>query len=380
VEKAKWGLTEEARTVVAAGIFTVGTEGTGASDTSVIHITDTGLHGVTVIGEKSALINVDGSRENPKRAIYLGPGTKLTLKNITIQHGWSPRGGGVYVDGAELILGDGAVIQGCVEGGGVYAANGAVVLMERGSLIGEDDVKDKAAKWNKSDMGAGITLSNGSSLTMKGGSGIRGNHTGIAGAVYATLGSLVTLEDGAEITGNESYENRNAVAQGGGVRLAGKSKMLMEGGLISGNSNNKGGGGGVYVGEESELDMRGGTISGNTAYDAMVGETVFAKGNGGGVYVGADGIFTMSGGIIANNTSGFRKAGDTTLTAYPERGQGGGVYVDGGKFFKTGGSVYGSGNPGKNTAGDGNTAGNGHAFFATPAKPADNTLPDSFTL
>jgi hypothetical protein len=365
VEKAKRGLTEDARTVVVLGHLTRA-NGNPGSDNSVICITDTGLHGVTVAGEGSVIIDAGSSNPDPGRALYLGPGTKLTLKNITIQKGYAYRGSGIHADGAELILGEGLVIHsghsdaGSSSGTGVYASNGAVVLMKDGSLIGDDDLVKDAEDWpNEAWQGGGVALFNGSSLTMENGSRIKGNYSASGGAVSADLGSLIVLKPGAQITANTGS---GSPCRGGGVHLTGGSKMLMEGGLITGNSvgtaSPSGGGGGVYVGGASEMEMRDGEISGNTV----------PAGNGGGVYVDTDGVFRMTGGIIANNTV-------TT-------GNGGGVYVDGGKFFKTGGTVYGSDDFGnRNTAGDENKTGNGHAFFATdPDRPADKTLPDSFTL
>jgi hypothetical protein len=361
LEKAKYGLKDETRTVLVEGSFSRATEGTANTATSMIHITDTGLHGVTIVGVGTTTIT--GSFGNSqKRAIYLGPGTKLTLKNITIQGGQGYRGGGVHAKGAVLTLGAGAVIQGCKSdaggssGGGLYAENGAQVVMENGSLI----------SGNKGLLGAAVALLNGSSLIMKDGSRIADNHFDRSAAVAADLGSTVTLEPGAEITGTKNDYNPNfkIISHGGGVRLTGGSRLIMNGGLISGNALAKGGGGGgVYVGAESIFEMRDGTISGNEANENE--EQI--KGNGGGVYVDSGGQFSMSGGIIANNTAA---------------GQGGGVYIDRGKFFKaSGGIVYGEDNiTYKNTAGpDGSR--NGDALFATnPGRSIDQTQSSPLTL
>jgi hypothetical protein len=367
VEKAKSGLTEETRTVLVEGVFSDATE--GSSNTALVHITGTGPRGLTIRGVGTATVDAAADNSNMRRPFYLGPGAKLTLENIVIINGRMFQGTGIYADGAALTLGPGTVIQNCSgsTSGAVYGSNGAVITMESGSLIGDDDLVDTKPKGNDGWAGVGVAVTNGSSLTMKGGSRITGNTFLGGGAVLADLGSLITLEPGAEITNNK---DRDPAAQtsshGGGVRLTRGSRLLMTGGLISGNVITKSGigGGGVYVGSESVFDMRGGKISANHVGKSD-GDTGVV-GNGGGVYVDSGGQFNMSGGEIANNTA---------------TGQGGGVYVNGGKFFKTGGAVYGSGDSGKNTAGDGNTAGKGHAFFATdPARPADNTLPDSFTL
>jgi hypothetical protein len=372
VEKAKSGLTDDARTVVVVGTLTRDS-GNPGSDTSMIHITDTGLHGVTVIGENSALINADTpiTSTEKKRALNLGPGTKLTLKNITITNGNAWRGGGIYADGAELILGEGAVIQNCrsqagtSSGSGVYGSNGAVIVMKNGSLIGDNNLSDSDSKANSGWMGVGVALLDGSSLTMQDGSRISGNSSIVGGAVDADLGSHVTLEDGAQIIGNkDNYTTNQVTSHGGGVRLTGGSTLLMKGGLIADNTLVRGGGGGgVYVGPETVFEMQGGEIRENSVGKAAVGDNPPGIGNGGGVYVSSGGIFRMTGGDIASNTA---------------TGKGGGVYVDEGKFFKTGGTVYGSDNTGKtNTAGDANETENGHALFATPKSFTDSTLSGS---
>jgi hypothetical protein len=356
LEKAKAGLTEAARTVVVIGTLTRVTEGTASTSASMVSIIDTGLHGVTVVGEGSALIDARKPTwdADGKRALCLGPGTKLTLKNITVENGYGYQGGGIYVDGAELTLGAGAVIQKCygesgaLSGGGVFASGGGVIVMKDGSLISE----------NKGLIGVGVALLNGSSLTMEAGSRITDNLFERSGAVAADLGSRVTLEPGAEISGNNDNVTAQTPYHGGGVRLTGGSKLIMEGGLITGNSIAKGGGGGgVYVGPESVLEMKGGEISGNTV-----------KGNGGGVYVDSGGTFSMIGGFISKNTTADK---------------GGGVYIDGGSFAKTGGTVYGSDAFGeRNTAGEANGTGKGHALFDTtkPDEIKDTTLPEAVTL
>jgi hypothetical protein len=376
VAKAKRGLTEAARTVVVTGKLTRTTEGARSTDTAVFSIDDTGLHGVTIVGEGESLPILDATRSDNsmKRALYLGLGTKLTLENITIIGGYAYRGAGIHADGADLTLGQGVVIQNCAttsgasSGAGVYASGGASVLMKSGSLIGDDDVSTIGKGYDKANtgwLGVGVALLDGSSLTMENGSRITGSLFLGGGAVSADLGSTVTLKEGAEITGNKSNQDSTLTTNhGGGVRLTRGSKLIMKGGLIADNIITKNiGGGGVYVGSESVFEMEGGEIRGNSVGKAAENANAVVPGNGGGVYVDTGGIFRMSGGTIAGNTA---------------TGLGGGVYVKGGRFFKTGGSVYGSGDSGANIAGAG-AKDQGHAFFGETGNPADKTLSDSFS-
>jgi hypothetical protein len=236
VWKAKSGLTGDARTVVVTGELNRN-NGNPGSDRAVMYIDDTGPHGVTVTGEKDkpAIINAGSTSGSQKSALYLGPGTRLTLKNITIINGFAYRGGGIHAKGAELTLGEGAVIRNCTASaaGAVYGYKGAVIIMEKGSLIGVNEITD-TEKPNKSINGEGgaVGLYNGSSLTMKGGSRITNNLSGRGGAaVDAGMGSLVILEDGAEISANsdEDPSNRKVSNGGGASALPGKANCLWRG-------------------------------------------------------------------------------------------------------------------------------------------------------
>jgi hypothetical protein len=376
LEKARWGLNEKARTIVV-GLLTRSTE--DASDSSIIHI---GIEyadprGFTIVGKDAeSAIDAKSTQTSTmgKRALYLGPGVKLTLKNLTIRNGYALRGAGIHAEGAELTLGEGVVIQNCnadsgsSSGGGVLASNGARVLMKNGSLIGDDNLNDNVFTGNTGWRGTGVALLDGSSLTMENGSRISGNRAINGGAVDAELGSTVTLKEGAEIiNNNDERSTLQQISRGGGVSLGRGSKLIMEGGLIAnniiarGSADGASGGGGVYINGESEMEMKGGEIRGN-----IVGKTAggadkpAVTGNGGGVYVDTRSVFRMTGGLIAGNTA---------------TGKGGGVYVDGGNFFKDGGTVYGSNNTtgeNKNTAAQG-----GHAFAASIS--TNNTLPVFFT-
>jgi hypothetical protein len=360
--KAKYGLTDEARTVMAEGAFNRNTEEAYSSYTAVIPITDTGARGLTIVGTGTApSIDAQASNSNMKKVIYLGPGTNLTIKNITIAGGYAFQGAGVHANGAALTLDSGAVIQRCsamagwLGGAGVYAENGGTVLMKSGSRIG-------GVVRNFGSSGVAAALTNGSSLTMEGGSSILGNQSLGGTAVAADLGSLVTLEDGAEIRSNtdevENSASSQVVSHGVGVRLTGRSKLLMKGGRIVENTLKYRAGGAVYVGPESEMDMRGGEISGNKVW-----------GNGGGVYVDSGAVFNMSGGEIRNNTAGDK---------------GGGVYIAaGGKIFKTGGVVYGTTNSTHTNKMNGNAESNisDNALYIESAsqKRRDATLSLPFT-
>jgi hypothetical protein len=201
---------------------------------------------------------------------------------------------------------------------------------------------------------------------MEGGSSIRGNRFGRSSAVTAEEGSWVILEPNAEIKDNINYSDDQAVSHGGGVHLAGRSRLTMKGGRIVGNKLWKGGGGaGVYVGAESVLEMQGGEIRGNSTGIKPEG-SAGTVGNGGGVYVDMNGVFNMSGGAIAGNTA---------------TGNGGGVY-NAGRFVMTPTQekptvVYGSG---ADEAENKNEAASGAALYSVGKAPVNTTMLDSDTF
>jgi hypothetical protein len=110
----------------------------------------------------------------------------------------------------------------------------------------------------------------------------------------------------------------------------------MDGGTISGNTNNNGANpgyvtdsGGVFVYPDGIFTMNGGTISGNTVISHA---SAIATGGG----VSSHGIFTMQGGTISGNTV----QGGVLGTAFT---CGGGVFIAGGTFTKTNGVITGYG-------------------------------------
>ncbi|MBQ8934121.1 MAG: hypothetical protein IJ061_07545, partial [Lachnospiraceae bacterium] len=143
------------------------------------------------------------------------------------------------------------------------------------------------------------------------------------GHVISLYGKL-TLKDSSsgqtgKITGGNNYSS-----QGGAIVVFDGGKLIMEGGMISGNEasqlNNAGQGGGVCVMSGGSFTMSGGSIEDNIA------------GFGGGVYVASGATFTMSGGNISNN----RANRETNFNS-----SGGGVYLDG-SFTMSSGTISGN--------------------------------------
>lgn len=177
----------------------------------------------------------------------------IEITNITIKN--ASNFGLRVKDGANVTLGEGAVVSRCSRGG-VWIENGGTLTMKRGAKISE----------NENDVS-----------NSKIGGGVGNNGTFIM--------------EGGEISGNRTSPSD---IHGGGVYSTGT--FIMKGGIISGNNTSTTysapGGGGVCI-NGGTFTMEDGTISGNAAS---------SEGKGGGVYV-KSGSFTMTGGIISGNTA-----------------------------------------------------------------------------
>jgi hypothetical protein len=149
-----------------------------------------------------------------------------------------------------------------------------------------------------------------------------------------TVSSNVTLTLDENITLVGRSENNASL-----VRVGNGSILIMnEGAKVSGNNSGSSDGGGISI-SGGTFTMNGGEISGNTATNA-----------GGGVHV-TNGTFTMNGGMISKNTargggifvgSGTVTMNDGTIRGNNSDSQGGGVEVSGGTFTMHGGIINGN--------------------------------------
>ena len=211
----------------------------------------------------------------------------------------APNGGGIFVTGtSSTLLVDGGIIESNTaagttsttgRGGGIYAANGSVVL-SGGEITG-----------NQGNQGGGLGVGGGS-VEMTGGM-VTGNTANQGGGVYTTGSTAKFTMNGGNIADNTTAGN------GGGLHAASSSTPIINGGAVSGNKA-AGNGGGIY-GATTKMQIMGGTISGNVS-----------EGDGGGIFYG--GNFTMSGGAVYANTAGGAvdnlAAASATYTASLEGG------------------------------------------------------------
>jgi hypothetical protein len=270
--------------------------------------------------------NVNNGKQDTT-VVTLGAGAVLTGQTSND----SDRGGGISVDqGGKLVMLAGSEVSGCYSsiggavqvynsvfdmqgglitennaenGGGVYADGGSAFTMSDGEISYNtaerfgggvylwkwDPVKSKTPKFtmtggkinnNTADkMGGGVCVNWSGIFELVGGeiidNKVKGEHYGIGGGGIATLGDWTDPSVYAVIT--------------------------IKGGRISGNNAPGGGGGGVGVGSGTEFTMEGGEISGNSdnSNDKPAAGGVFLLDNSYTTFI----TFTMTGGVISGNTA-----------------------------------------------------------------------------
>lgn len=221
------------------------------------------------------------------------------------------------------------------------------------------DIEHGADLGNASSNGLGICLMDGSTSS----------------------GAKLIIHDGAKISGCTAVGRGTVSEQGIGIYAGNYSRVVMDGGEVSGNIDKGNGGnktpctngGGVYIQNYANFYMSGGTISGNSAY-----------GGGGGVYIAGlnkSSIFTACGNAVIKenaaksdenglvyetpygggiynsagivNISGNAEISDNTAYTYSKAnymGCGGGIFVNTGELNMSGGTVSGNTAVGYGTA------------------------------
>jgi hypothetical protein len=200
---------------------------------------------------------------------------------------------------------------------------------------------------NGSTVSSVFTLygTNGKQITITGGTlrGVSGKRV-----LYVNGGANLVFEN-TNITGG-SLPGASLGIGGGGIYIAGGSKVKFTGGSISNNSAPNGGG--VYL-DDADFTLMGGSIISNNA----TLQTGWA--GGGGVSVNGRSVFWMANGTIANNVAAQDGAGVQVygqFNGFEQENNGGfimsggvitgnrglycgGVYISSGEFEMTGGEI-----------------------------------------
>jgi hypothetical protein len=269
-------------------------------------------------------ITFEGLSGNTAPLFKVWPGGKLILgAGVTLRDNTtSSDAGGVWVNGGELVMNQGAVITGMAanRGGGVLIDAKGKFTMNDGTIAGSTVTGEEA--------GGGVLVVSGS-FNMSGGN-IRLNEasaklSGGGVGVLSGIGTGATQDRGIfNQTGGVIRENTaNGEHSGGGVFSYGLFNMNLNARIQDNHAHGVYSGGGVYIDgiDNGHLSIDHGTITGNRAHNEH---------SGGGVYIQKTAGSIMTNGIISGNYA---------LAA----NSGGGMYVDSG-YFTTGEYGYITGN------------------------------------
>ncbi|MBQ9205137.1 MAG: InlB B-repeat-containing protein [Treponema sp.] len=266
--------------------------------------------------------NLPDSENNIGTALVIETSVPVTIKNLTVT------GGCAVLSNESDNLGGGIQVGGVYSDGDTEKPFEASITLSSGAVV---------TKNYANGYGGGVYVSFGSNLTIEEGAEISGN-TGYGGGVCiypcgtdsieGTFETTVTM-NGGSISGNTGFANTDGSFGGGGVLVydySGSASFVMNGGSISENTC-KGYGGGVCIyGENVKFTMNGGTIGGSTSDNGNSSTTY--NGYGGGVYINGGSTFEMIDGAISCNKS--------EATSY---GGGGAVFISSGTFDMKGGSL-----------------------------------------
>jgi hypothetical protein len=214
----------------------------------------------------------------------IGGTTSLAEGNIA-----NLRGGGIYLSGGSLTLEseaaicynstdkDGGFYDEGYGGGGVYATDGAVVIMK-----GESEVRD-----NSSWYGGGIYLENGSSLVMEDSSVIKSHASYRGGGIMCggITENTIVMKGNSKIGGEAEADGNNAEYGGAIDFWNGSNSLEMKDNAAIAYNNSIWGGGGIDVAHSNvTITMTG---------DAVIRNNT--SGNGGGINVNHATVITLSG-------------------------------------------------------------------------------------
>ena len=268
---------------------------------------------LNVVSGKTATLKdiiVDGNRENIIATSALV--TAQSASTLNIQDGAvlqnnknykddenSTRGGGLYAYEASVVM-DGGIIQNnqATNGGGVYLNKASKMIMSGGKII---ENYAKRAVYNQDVINAA------------------------GGGLCVDTGSTLELGGSSEIASNTSEE------VGGGISVGSRewgptNTLVMNGGVVSGNTAFTSGGGifvqaKLFFGDASKAKINAGKIIDNSCTGKGITEFAFG---GGGIYVngtpsqvkfgdtiyhGANGILELKNALVTDNLAAISGAG-----------------------------------------------------------------------
>jgi hypothetical protein len=265
----------------------------------------------------------------PGTLLTVGGGVTLTLRNITLR-GYNTNNAPLVAVGlgGKLILGAGATLMDnktTGDAGGIWV-NGGELVLNNGAVI----------KGMEAQRGGGVLIDSYGRLNMNGGT-IGGEFPADGNtASGANGGGGVLVLDGSFNMVGGIIQSNNAMAQGsgGGVLVVDGSFGMFTGTIQSNNAEAEGSGGGVGVSPTGTFNLYNGAIKGNSALAAVGVES------GGGVFItGTDSYPSNYGRFnMYNGTIGGENVEDANTAAKGANG----VCILKGEFTKSGGTITGN--------------------------------------
>ena len=294
--------------------------------------------GILILEGNAKITDCTGTDDSSVGGAAAGNG--LTLKDRALIKSCSGMFAGGAMSAGDVTLSDYAAIRQCKatesawENGKMAAANAGGVVCTGNATIGSDaEISDCEGGLAGGILCTGLFSYPGKEAAEVNIEGtIKDNSGAFGGGIAVMLGTNLTIEGSAVITGND------ATAMGGGIALMNyadisqneggiedyqKVTLTMTGGTISGNTAPQGGG--VYVAGTADVlefvganpddqpvpcyvNLNGGSITGNTA-----------TGSGGGMFLGWDTESTIQGAVnISGNLDGTGAASDLYLRQDPD--------------------------------------------------------------
>jgi hypothetical protein len=222
---------------------------------------------LTISGSRAARTIIDGQLIGT--ALWIAPKARVTLSNVTIQHGYAANGGGVFNNGTLTI--NNSTLSSNYAVSIIYGGTGAGIFNNGILTVNNSRLSDNSAE-----------------------GGEKGDHSSAGGIENVAYGKLTI--NNSTLSGNSAYF-------GGGILNYGPATINSS--TLSGNysngKNGSGDGAGIWNdGQVSKLRINNSTLSGNSAPSGA-----------GGIL----GTATLQNSIVANNT-GVNCDGTMTSNGY----------------------------------------------------------------
>ena len=313
----------------------------------------------TITLNKQIVITIDGNGQTingaGKRVFWIGSGSSLVLKNMTIKNANYLDGGAIYNKGnltikdalltnnnatryggaiynylGNIIINDATLTNNTASNGGaIYNANGTINIIE------------STLQNNSANIGGAIYNSYNTVKIAK--SSIENNHANnIGGAIYTTYNATLT------VTKNVTLTNNTAENKGGAIYNDMSGTVNIDAAILANNSANLGGAifalSGSLTINNSELNNNNATSDGGAIYNDRIlnitnttFENNYAKENGGAIFNNRSANLTItdsrlnynqahSGGAITNCNSGMLKLTNSNLTHNNASFEAGAIY------------------------------------------------------